>query len=299
MMKLLMTGATGFVGSNILPILSQQYEVTTLGRSKENQIIADLSIETPKLPDNYDIVLHAAGKVHTYPKTEAEIQEYYDVNYQGTMNLCCALESTIVPQTIIYLSSAAVYGLDRGEGINEDHPLDAKTPYARSKKMAEEYLQGWCSKHHVRLSILRPSLIAGPNPSGNLGSMIKGIASGYYFSIAGGKARKSVLMVQDIAFLISLLEKQEGIYNICSDDQPSFRDLESIICKGLNKKMPSNIPMWSAFLLAKIGDVFGKKFPFNSKRLTKMTESLTFSNDKVKKELGWVPLSIIDHFVIA
>lgn len=60
------------------------------------------------------------------------------------------------------------------------------------------------------LGIIRPSLIAGPNPPGNLGAMINGIRSGKYMSIAGGKARKSVLLVQDIATLVPLLTEKEA-----------------------------------------------------------------------------------------
>lgn len=210
MKKLLMTGATGFVGKNVLPLLRVQYDVTTCGRSSENSIRADLAKEISVLSDHFDIVLHAAGKAHTTPRTEDEIKDYDDVNYQGTANLCAALEKYGLPETIIFLSSAAVYGCDQGENVDETHELNPKTPYAISKKKAEDYLIEWCSQHDVRLAILRPSLIAGPNPPGNLGSMIKGIASGRYLRIAGGKARKSVLMVEDIARLMPLLEQGGG-----------------------------------------------------------------------------------------
>ena len=298
MKKLLMTGATGFVGKNVLPLLESQYYVTTCGRSSENSIRSDLSKEIPVFSDKYDIVLHAAGKAHTVPKTEDEIKEYYDINYQGTVNLCTSFEKSGVPETIIYVSSAAVYGCDEGEDVRETHVLNSKTPYAISKKKAEDYLCNWCLEHQVRLSIIRPSLIAGPNPPGNLGSMINGIASGRYLSIAGGKTRKSVLMVEDIARLVPLLEQKGGIYNVCSDDQPSFRELERVICNQLGRKMPTNIPLCGAKCMAVIGDMIGKKAPFNTKRLTKMTESLTFSNEKAKKELGWEPLSVIENFRI-
>ena len=56
-------------------------------------------------------------------------------------------------------------------------------------------------------------MIVGPNPPGNLGAMINGIRSGRYFSIAGSKARKSVLMVQDIANLVPLLAER-GVYTM-------------------------------------------------------------------------------------
>ena len=298
MKKLLMTGATGFVGKNVLPLLRVQYDVTTCGRSSENSIRADLAKEISVLSDHFDIVLHAAGKAHTTPRTEDEIKDYDDVNYQGTANLCAALEKYGLPETIIFLSSAAVYGCDQGENVDETHELNPKTPYAISKKKAEDYLIEWCSQHDVRLAILRPSLIAGPNPPGNLGSMIKGIASGRYLRIAGGKARKSVLMVEDIARLMPLLEQGGGIYNVCSDDQPTFRELETAICNQLGRKMPMNMPLWCAKCMAVIGDMLGKKAPFNSNRLIKMTESLTFSNAKAKRELGWEPLSVIENFRI-
>ena len=112
-------------------------------------------------------------------------------------------------ESIYFISTVAVYGCEYGENITEEHPLNGTTPYAVSKRMAEEYLQEWCHNHNVILGILRPSLIAGPNPPGNLGAMIKGIESGKYFSIGGGKVRKSVLMVEDIARLVPLLTKKE------------------------------------------------------------------------------------------
>ena len=203
-----------------------------------------------------------------------------------------------MPETFIFVSSAAVYGCDKGENVDEIHELNPKTPYAISKKRAEDYLIEWCTDHDVRLAILRPSLIAGPYPPGNLGSMINGIASGHYLGIAGGKARKSVLMVEDIARLVPLLEEKGGIYNVCSDDQPSFRELERVICKQLGRKMPVNMPLLGAKFMAVIGDLMGKEAIFNTKRLTKMTETLTFSNAKAKKELGWEPLSVIENFRI-
>ena len=298
MKKLLLTGATGFVGRNVLPLLESQYHVTTCGRSTENIIRADLAKDIPVFSDRFDVVLHAAGKAHTTPSTETEIKEYDDVNYQGTINLCAALEKYGLPETFVFVSSAAVYGCDKGENVDESHDLNPKTPYAISKMKAENYLRNWCLDHQVRLAIIRPSLIAGSNPPGNLGSMINGIVSGRYLSIAGGKARKSVLMVEDIARLVPLLEQKGGIYNVCSNDQPSFRELETVICKQLDRKMPMNMPLWGAKCMALIGDMLGKKAPFNTQRLTKMTETLTFSNSKAKKELGWEPLSVIEYFRI-
>ena len=152
--------------------------------------------------------------------------------------------------------------------------------------------------HNVKLSILRPSLIAGPKPPGNLGAMIRGIRNGKYLSIAGGKARKSVLMVQDIANLLPMLIEKGGIYNVCDSYQPSFRELEMVICKQLNKKRPISIPYWLAKSMAVIGDCLGEKAPINSLKLRKITSSLTFSNEKAVRELKWKPMNVLETFLI-
>lgn len=297
-MKLLFTGASGFLGNNIYPLLQRMYEVTTVGLLPQDNYTVNIAKEIPELHERYDIVLHAAGKAHSIPKTEAEKQVFFDVNLQGTKNLCTALEKFGLPRTFVFISTVAVYGCDYGENITEEYPLNGDTPYALSKRFAEEYLKKWCFEHNVILSIIRPSLIAGPNSPGNLGMMINGIRSGKYFSIAGSKAKKSVLMVQDIAKLIPLLVEKGGIYNVCDSYQPSFRDLETIICKQLGKSLPISIPYWMAKAIALMGDCLGKKAPLNSLKLTKITKSLTFSNEKAIHELGWTPTSVLKNFKI-
>ena len=297
-MTLLFTGASGFLGSNIIQLLNGAYNIISVGLSPQDTYLVDIATDIPTFTDAFDVVFHAAGKAHSVPKTEAEKRLFFDVNLQGTKNLCTALERSGIPKAFIFISTVAVYGCDSGENITEEHPLNGTTPYALSKIKAEKYLEGWCAMHNVKLSILRPSLIAGPNPPGNLGAMIRGIRNGKYLSIAGGKARKSVLMVQDIANLLPMLIEKGGIYNVCDSYQPSFRELEMVICKQLNKKRPISIPYWLAKSMAVIGDCLGKKAPINSLKLRKITSSLTFSNEKAVRELKWKPMNVLETFLI-
>ena len=297
-MKLLFTGASGFLGRNIYQLLEKTYVIKTVGLTPQDDYKIDIARNIPVFTEVFDVVLHAAGKAHSIPKTEEEKQLFFDVNLQGTKNLCTALENSGIPKAFIFISTVAVYGCDSGENITEEHPLNGTTPYALSKIKAEKYLQGWCAMHNVKLSILRPSLIAGPNPPGNLGAMIRGIRNGKYLSIAGGKARKSVLMVQDIANLLPMLIEKGGIYNVCDSYQPSFRELEMVICKQLNKKLPLSIPYWFAKSMAVFGDCFGENTPINSLKLRKITNSLTFSNEKAVRELGWKPMNVLKNFRI-
>lgn len=298
MEKLLFTGGTGFLGKNVMPILTQKYEVTTCGITSDDMIKANLAKEVPALSDRYDVVLHACGKAHVVPKTEAEKKAFYDVNYQGTVNLCSALEKAGVPKALVFISTVAVYGCEYGDLITEEHPLNGETPYAKSKIMAEEYLTEWCAKNGVVLSILRPSLLAGKNAPGNLGAMVNGIKKGFYMNIAGGKVIKSILMAEDIARLIPLLEEKGGIYNVCDTRQPSFGEISMSVAKQLGKGKPLNIPYWMAWCMAKVGDFLGNKAPINSYKLEKMTKSLTFSNEKARKELAWEPLDVLENYKI-
>lgn len=298
MKKLLFTGGTGFLGKNVMPLLSQQYEVTTCGITTDDMVKANMARDIPVLPERYDVVLHACGKAHVVPKTEAEKQAFYDVNYQGTVNLCTALEKAGVPKALVFISTVAVYGCEFGELISEEHPLEGDSPYAKSKIMAEEYLTEWCGKHGVVLGILRPSLLAGHRAPGNLGAMVDGIRKGFYLNIAGGKVKKSVLMAEDIARLLPLLAEKGGIYNVCDTYQPTFGELSASVARQLGRRKPISIPYWMGWCMAKVGDVLGAKAPINSYMLEKMTKSLTFCNDKARRELGWEPLDVLTNYKI-
>jgi len=299
-MNILITGIHGFVGSNIVSALKENYTIYGLDIifPEKEGVKKTFSWEELNEIPKVDAIIHLAGKAHSIPKTEAEKQAFFDVNYQGTINLCKGLERLGLPKSFIFVSTVAVYGREEGENISENHPLSGNTPYALSKIQAEQYLMEWCEKNQIILSILRPSLIVGANPSGNLGAMINGIKNGKYFSIAGGKARKSMLMVNDIARIFPALVEKGGIYNVCDDNHPSFRELEILISSQLGKTEPKSIPYWLAKSMALMGDLLGERAPISSTKLKKITELLTFSNEKAKKELNWQPLSVLESLKI-
>lgn len=298
MKKLLFTGSSGFLGYNIRPILEKSYDIHTIGLTDDDDFNVNLAVEVPLLKSHYDIVLHAAGKAHSVPRNEAEEKVFFDVNSIGTIHLCDALEKVGIPQSMVFISTVAVYGCEDGELIDETHPLNGTSAYAKSKIQAERYLQNWCKNRGVHLTILRPSLLAGHNAPGNLGAMVKGIRKGYYLNIAGGTAKKSVLMAEDIARLLPLVEDRGGIYNVCDSYHPSFGELAESVARQLGKLKPISIPFWMAKCLARIGDVFGSRAPINSPKLDKMIKSLTFSNEKARRELGWEPLDVLTNYKI-
>lgn len=299
MKKILFTGACGFLGKNIIPILRKDYEIDTLGLSSENMFRVNIAKEIPNLKESYDIVLHACGKVYMKKDSEEERQSFFDINYQGTINLCKALEKNILPKAFVFISSVAVYGDEQeGENITEEHPRNGKTPYAKSKILAEDFLIEWCNTHNVVLTILRPALIVGHNAKGNWGYMLNGIKKGFYFNIGKKEVRKSIVMAEDIAILLPKVADKGGIYNVCDSYHPSFHELSACICKLLGKRKPMSIPIWLAKFIGKVGDFIGNKAPINSYRINKITITLTFSNEKAKRELSWEPMDVLSNYKI-
>jgi len=294
--KVLLTGASGFLGSIIETSLVQKgMEVLSLN-SVGQLLYVNIAEKFSLKPDlRIDIVVHAAGKAHLVPKTDVEKEAFFKVNFEGTKNLCYALENLkTLPKSFIFISTVAVYGIETGVLISENHPLNGITPYAKSKILAENWLKEWAAKHKIRLSIVRLPLIVGPNPPGNLGAMVRGIKSGRYLSIGKGDARKSMVWLEDVAEIIPALSETEGVYNLTDGYHPCFKEIETIISKKLNKKNPLAISIFSAKLLGWCGDLLGSSFPLNSDKLHKITSTLTFDDSKAREKLNWSPSSVLD-----
>lgn len=298
--NVLFTGGDGFLGT----VLSQELP-------KENFHVQDiqdfsnrfLDITHPfalEITDFPEIVVHLAGKAHTIPKNSEEEKAFFKVNFEGTKNLCAAIDKlSEKPKAFIFISSVSVYGVEVGQRINECHPLNGITSYARSKILAEEFLAEWASDREILLTIFRLPLIAGPNPPGNLGAMVGGIKTGRYFRIGKGTSRKSIVMASDVAKIIPKAAEVGGIYNLTDGYHPSFAELEELIARQLNKPLPKSIPTSAAKMLGWAGDILGKRFPVNSDTIKKITSDLTFDDSKARKALGWTPERVLDEFKIA
>lgn len=296
----LLTGASGFLGAYIKSTLNKQPDdVITLGRAKSNDIVCDLSLQIPTITTPVNVVIHAAGKAHYLPKNDVEAKAFFDVNVNGTKNLCAALlKLAFLPSAFIFISSVAVYGLDKGIMINENHALNGDSPYAKSKIAAELFLRKWCMENNIKLSILRLPLIAGAQPPGNLKAMINGILNNRYFNIGNGNAKKSMVMANDIADFLPQICKVGGTYNLTDGYHPSFKELAELIAKQLNKKPPKNMPYWMAKTAALIGNFLGNRFPINTDKLLKITSTLTFDDTLARESLGWKPNAVLDCFVV-
>lgn len=291
----LLTGASGFLGEHLLKKLNIKW--VTLGRNSQSDIIVDLSNQIPVLP-KVDLVIHSAGKAHSVPKTDIEKQSFFEVNVRGTENLLKGLEKAGLPKQFVFISSVSVYGIISGNYVNEEQPLMARDPYGKSKIAAEKLVQDWCAKNNVVCTILRLPLLVGKNPPGNLGAMINGIRMGFYFNIAGGTAKKSMVLADDIGSVILKVAEVGGIYNLTDGYHPSFNEISLLVCNQLGKDKVNSMPIWIAKIFAFFGDIIGSKFPINSDKLNKLNATLTFDDSKAREAFGWNPQTVLEGFKI-
>ena len=297
-MNCLLTGSNGFLGRVLESSLSKNAVIHTLSKSS-GEYNVNLETQTPIFKHEFDLVIHAAGKAHSFPKSIEDRDAFFSVNVHGTKNLLEGLENYKLPKSFVFISTVSVYGVSEGYLINEQSELNAIDPYGKSKIQAEQLVRNWCEVNNVKCTILRLPLILGPTPPGNLGAMIKGIRKGYYFNIAGGSAKKSMVLASDVAKYFLKASEIGGIFNLTDGCHPSFFELSENISRQLGKNRPNNLPLWLAKVSALIGDFFGAKAPLNSDKLCKITSDLTFDDTKAREAFGWDPTPVLEGFKIS
>lgn len=297
MIRLLLTGGSGFLGSSILSAITNFCDVSILSRSKGDYKLC-LENEVPRFNHDFDIVVHSAGLAHFSPKDIVDVNLFHQVNVVGTQNLLKGLELRSVPERFVFISSVAVYGETTGILINEQSKSKAVDPYGRSKSQAETLVLQWCTVNNVKCTILRLPLVIDISPPGNLGAMIKGIQGGYYFNIAGGTAKKSMVLASDVAKILIRASEFGGIFNLTDGYHPSFVELSMSISTQLGKSHPVSIPLGLARIFAIGGDLIGRHAPLNTDKLNKITSTLTFDDSKAVSTFGWEPTPVLEGFKI-
>lgn len=277
-MKVLITGASGFVGKNLTSYLQD----LTIKKAQR----VEISNMIPDLLDKIDAVIHLAGKAHDLKKT-SNPDEYYQVNFELTTKLYDAFLQSNAKQFIFISSVKAV--ADSVSGIlKEDSACNPKTDYGKSKLMAEEYIRKQAIPEGKSYYILRPCMIHGPGNKGNLNLLYQFVKKNIPYPLAAFNNRRSFLSVVNLCFVIrKLLDNSEvpsGVYHIADDEALSTNEVVSILAENLGKKARLwRVPKWLIFRIAVIGDQLN--LALNSERLNKLTENYVVSNDKVKAAL--------------
>lgn len=304
-MNILMTGASGFLGSRIYDELTQNHTVTTLGRTAvaARHITSDLTIHLPSLAHaSFDYVVNAAGKAHSVPRTAAERADYERVNVAGTARLLAALEQMPMrPKAVVHISTVLVYGRLGGHLLDETTLLGATDAYGLSKVRAEAAVREWGERTGSCVAILRLPVVVAGHPNGNVATLMNAIRRGYYVRIGHGLARRSMVRADDVAAVIDRAAGVGGTFNLTDGCHPGVGELEDALARYVGRSEPIRaVPLRLARAVATVGDginaLVGRRFPLDTVALQKLTHSLTFSDELARRHLGWNPRPVLDLF---
>jgi nucleoside-diphosphate-sugar epimerase len=263
-------------------------------------VLGDLAQAAPDFRgEAFAHVYHAAGLAHLEPRTDEERERFTRVNVEGTRALLKGLERCReLPASFLMVSTVAVYGAEKGELLDERTERRALDPYGLSKRQAEDLVQEWGERRGVRTAVVRLPLVVGPGAPGNLRRMAAALAAGRYLGMGKGVARRSMVRVEDVAAILPKAAETGGVFHLTDRFHPSVGELETALASALGRRPPWRLPMPLAHAAAAIGDVLETvmraKMPFNRRILSKMTSTLTFSDEKARQELGWRPARVLD-----
>src|SRR5579864_9017649 len=267
-MTILVTGATGFLGSALVTELvrrepGQQLRVLARDEGKARKQFGDaVTIITGDITDRQavrravegaSIIYHCAGRLY-HPSTPAQL--YYQTHVEGTRTLLEACAGQNQLRRVVHCSTTGVHGVTGRTPAAEDAPFAPTNPYEETKLQGELLaLKAW-KEDGLPVSVARPGLVYGPGDLHLLG-FFSSIKKGRPCLIDGGKALIHPIYIDDMttAFLLCA-ERPQAIgrsYNIAGDHPVSFRELAGAIAQSLGRSLPKgDIPLWLANLASDI-----------------------------------------------
>ena len=287
-MNILITGIHGFVGSNLVAALKENYTICgldILSLQKKGVVKTYTWNDLDNLPA-IDTIIHLAGKAHD-TKNKSDAQIYFDINTGLTQKIFDFFLQSTARQFFFFSSVKAAADSVEGEYLTEDAIPNPIGPYGESKIKAEEYIQSkdWNEK---KVYILRPCMIHGPGNKGNLNLLYNVVKKGIPWPLGAFDNQRSFMNIWNLSYIIEqLIQKspESGIYHLADDKSLSTNKLIELIAVSRNKKAK----IWlinQTFIrgLACIGTIC--KLPLNTERLQKLTENYIVSNQKIKSALN-------------
>ncbi len=299
-MKVLVTGGSGFIGTRLVDeLLKAGHEVKIFDKRDSQKfphlvVLGDVRdkealIEASK---GVDVVYNLAAE---HADNVTPISLYEEVNVGGAKNVVEAAEKNGIKK-IIFTSSVAIYGLNRGE---PDETFDARpfNEYGRTKYEAEKVFLKWLEKSDENsLVIIRPSVIFGENNRGNVYNLMRQIYLDKFIMVGSGENKKSMGYVGNIAkFLLEMIDANKGLHLYNFADKPDLKGIEivNIIRSEMGKgevkfKVPYLVGLFGGYAFDVASKITGKKFPISSIRIKKFTADTTISTKKLQ-ESGFKP----------
>lgn len=274
-MKVLVTGASGFIGSRLSQkLLENGHSVTglvnekILENSKIKTVNADLSDSNFSLPDEkYDIVFHLAA-VTPMEKNKKKVKK---VNYDGTVNLFNQIKNKT--KFLVYISGLGVFGDSKDKIVDESTPLNPDTNYAKIRLEAQRYLEVKCRENSIPITVVYLGEVYG-NGGWFTTQIIHRLRKGNFKLPKSGEYYRCVVHVNDVVLSLITIAEKNAINEsfVVTDANPVlFKDFINFTCDKLGLKHPGSVPIFLAKAI--LGGDFVKL----------LTTSIKTSNTKISK----------------
>jgi nucleoside-diphosphate-sugar epimerase len=297
-MNVLLTGATGFIGSRLVEILSNRNDIDlTAATRKHARIMRAKDVFIPSISSTTDwsdallnkhVVIHAAARAHIMNEREAEpIAAYRKINVDGTINLARQASNAGVKR-FIFLSSIKVNGEKTFPGqpftaADVPAPVDA---YGISKLEAEIGLQQIAENSEMEIVIIRPPLVYGPGVKGNFAKLIRSIKLRLPLPFGAIENRRSMVAVDNLIDLVVRCLAHPAAANqvflVSDGDDLSTTDLLRALAHA-GKIDVTLIPFPRAVLL------LAAKMIGRHEDAQRLFGSLEVDIAKTRDTLGWIP----------
>lgn len=304
-LKILVTGATGFIGRPLIKtLLASGFDALAMVRDEGAVFLADdLSFRIDDLTSEQwskrnlsgvDVVIHLAARAHIMNDAAPNpFDEYRKINTDGTLKLARHAAEQGVSR-FIFMSSIKVNGQTTpvGQPFTPLDSCDPVDPYAISKLEAEQKLLSLAQETGMEVVVIRSPLVYGPGVKANFAALIRWVHKGWPFPLGAVKNRRSLVALENLlSFIILCINHPKAaneVFLIADGEDLSTAELAMKISNAFNKelrlfKVPISVLKFGA-------RCFGK---FD--RYERLTESLQVDNSKAQILLGWVPVITMDE----
>lgn len=314
-MIVLVTGGTGFVGSQLLWQLSQdtafqlRASVRTVAENLPDQIsvfqVDNIDAETAwqEVLVDCKTVIHTAARAHIMDDASLDpLTEFRRVNVEGSLNL--ARQAIVAGvKRFVFLSSIKVNGEMTRAGLpfTPDDVSVPEDPYGLSKYEAEQGLLALVKETGMELVIIRPPLVYGPHVKANFFSMMKWVGRPIPLPFGAIHNQRSLVALDNLVNFISLCANREKspkaankVFLISDGDDVSTTQLLRKVRQALNHHTPSGIKAWlipiPVFIMTFVAKLLGKGAVAN-----RLFGSLQVDSSKANDLLGWKPIITMDE----
>ena len=227
MNKVLLTGASGFIGSYFIKCYQPKYNIRSF--SFLNGKLNDLELS------NVDTIVHLSALVHQMDG--ASYKEYYNVNVKQTLNLAKKAKESGVKQ-FIFVSSIKVYGEESKIPYTETTPCRPVDDYGKSKFEAENELKS-LEDNNFKVVIIRTPIVYGYGVKANINNLINLIKKVPVLPFGKIENRRSMIYVGNLTYFIDIvIQKQiSGLFLVADNKPVSTTKLIELIAVNLNKKV--------------------------------------------------------------